>query len=121
MMNFAVVTITENKNGYESRHNDIELQQILFYSTQFHSGKNFESSSNHGVEVQASPIVIDFPFMDCMGTLVDDLREYPIRACPECWRFFCVNCKFLHLGMTLKDEEEEEEDEDDEGEEEERG
>ncbi|WMV32346.1 hypothetical protein MTR67_025731 [Solanum verrucosum] len=102
------------------------------------------------MEVPASPIVIDYPFMDCVGTLVDDLREYPIRACTECWRLFCVNCKYLHLGMTcenyqfsrqlnflywmhhyggyhdeLEEDEEEEEDEDDdgdeEGEEEERG
>ncbi|WMV32352.1 hypothetical protein MTR67_025737 [Solanum verrucosum] len=102
------------------------------------------------MEVLASPIVIDYPFMDCMGTLVDDLREYPIRACPECCRLFCVNCKCLHLGMTCEnyqfsrqlnlfswkhhyggyhdeleeDEEEKEEDEDDddddEGEEEEK-
>ncbi|WMV32315.1 hypothetical protein MTR67_025700 [Solanum verrucosum] len=62
-------------------------------------------------EVLASPIVIDCPFMDCMGTLVDDLREYPIWSCPECWRLFCINCKCLDLGMTW-DEEEEEEDED---------
>uniref|UniRef100_M1DP66 Zinc finger, RING-type; Zinc finger, C6HC-type n=1 Tax=Solanum tuberosum TaxID=4113 RepID=M1DP66_SOLTU len=53
------------------------------------------------MEVLASPIVIDFPFMDCMGTLVDDLREYPIRACPGS-RLFCVNCKCLRLGMTCE-------------------
>ncbi|WMV32343.1 hypothetical protein MTR67_025728 [Solanum verrucosum] len=102
-------------------------------------------------EVLTSPIVIDFPFMDFMGTLVDDLREYLIRECLECWRLFRVNCKCLRLGMTCEnyqfsrqlnllywqhhyggyhdeleeDEEEEEEDVDDdddeEGEEEERG
>ncbi|KAG5598764.1 hypothetical protein H5410_030134, partial [Solanum commersonii] len=175
LLNFDVTSIIENKNIYESRDNGIELQQILFYSTQFHSGKNLESSSNHGVwkkpleieyygtncnhryceeciqnyigkkinkdihemvsmkfpasdcngildidsimpvdflmqvrddiqlmEVLASPIVIDYHFMDCIGTLVVDLREYPIRACPECWRLFCVNCKCLHLGMTCE-------------------
>ncbi|WMV32351.1 hypothetical protein MTR67_025736 [Solanum verrucosum] len=53
-------------------------------------------------EVLATPIVIDCPFMDCMGTLVDDLRECPIRACLECWRLFFVNCKCLHLGMTCE-------------------
>ncbi|WMV32309.1 hypothetical protein MTR67_025694 [Solanum verrucosum] len=53
-------------------------------------------------EVLASPIVIDFSLMDCMGTLVDDLREYLIRACPDCWRLFCINCKCLHLGMTCE-------------------
>ncbi|WMV32322.1 hypothetical protein MTR67_025707 [Solanum verrucosum] len=101
------------------------------------------------MEVLASPIVIDYPFMDCMGTLVDDLREYPIRECPECWRLFCVNCKYLHLGMTCDNhqfsrqlnlfywqhhyggchdelkvdevDEEDDEDDDQEGEEEERG
>ncbi|KAG5598761.1 hypothetical protein H5410_030131 [Solanum commersonii] len=81
------------------------------------------------MEVLASPIVIDCLFLDCVGTPIDDLREYPIRACPECWKLFCINCKCLHLGMTCEnyqfkeDKEEEEEDEDDddddEGEEEE--
>lgn len=50
----------------------------------------------------ASPIVIDFPFMECMGTLIDDLRDYLIRSCLDCWRLFCVNCKCLHLGMTCE-------------------
>ncbi|KAG5598763.1 hypothetical protein H5410_030133 [Solanum commersonii] len=31
-------------------------------------------------EVLASPIVIDYPFMDCIGTLVDDLRECLIKC-----------------------------------------
>ncbi|KAG5598767.1 hypothetical protein H5410_030137 [Solanum commersonii] len=53
-------------------------------------------------DVLASPIVIDCPFIDCMGTLVDDLREFLIRACRECWKIFCVNCKCLHLGMTCE-------------------
>ncbi|KAK4737492.1 hypothetical protein R3W88_001189 [Solanum pinnatisectum] len=171
-----VQTESTNLNGYESGDDDIELQQIIFYSAQFHSGKNSKSSSNHSVgktpveieyfvipnslnlikstttkgessrtfcvicendihemiamkciasdckgildldsimpvdflmrvrdairltEVLASSIFIDFPFMDCMGTLVDDLREYPIKACSECWRIFYFNCKSLHLG-----------------------
>ncbi|XP_049346822.1 uncharacterized protein LOC125811378, partial [Solanum verrucosum] len=213
LLNSTVITITENKNGYESGYIDIDMQQILFYSAEFHLGKNLESSSNHGVgktpveseyfvipnslnlkkstskkgessctfceickkvfpppnkmmqstscnhryceeciqnyigkkinkdiheiiskkcpasdcngildidsimpvdflmrvrdairltEVLTTPIVIDCPFMDCMGTLVDDLRECPIRACLECWRLFFVNCKCLHLGMTCE-------------------
>ncbi|WMV32345.1 hypothetical protein MTR67_025730 [Solanum verrucosum] len=54
------------------------------------------------IKVLASPIFIHCPFMDCMGTLVDDLREYPIRACPECCRLICVNLKCLHLGMICE-------------------
>ncbi|WMV32308.1 hypothetical protein MTR67_025693 [Solanum verrucosum] len=121
LLNYTVIAITENKNGYESGDNDMELQQILFYAAQFHLGKNLESSPNHGVAIKpveieysvipnslnlkknidsimpvdflmrvryvirltkvlASAIVIDRPFMDCMVTLVDDLREYPIRG-----------------------------------------
>ncbi|WMV32338.1 hypothetical protein MTR67_025723 [Solanum verrucosum] len=40
--------------------------------------------------------------MDCIGKLIDDQRGYPIRACPECWKLFCVNCKSLHFGMTCE-------------------
>uniref|UniRef100_M1CU40 Uncharacterized protein n=1 Tax=Solanum tuberosum TaxID=4113 RepID=M1CU40_SOLTU len=177
-----VIAITENRNGYESGDDDIELQQILFYSAQFHSGKKINkdihemiamkcpASDCKGIldldsimsvdflmrvrdairltEVLVSSIFIDCLFMDCMGTLVDDLREYPIRSCPECWRIFCVNCKSLYLGMTYENyqfsrqlnllywqqqyggyhdeleedekEEEKENEDDDEGEEEER-
>jgi len=32
LLNSTIIAITENKNGYESGDNDIELQQILFYS-----------------------------------------------------------------------------------------
>ncbi|KAG5598772.1 hypothetical protein H5410_030142 [Solanum commersonii] len=151
------MAITENNNGYESRDDDIELQKFLFYSAQFHSDKNLESSSNNGVgkkpieieyyvkklnkdihevsikcpasdceeildidsimpidfliqvrdvnrltEVLPSPLIIDFPFVDCIGKLIDDQRGYPIRACPECWKSFCVNCKSLHFGMTCE-------------------
>ncbi|KAH0710828.1 hypothetical protein KY290_010473 [Solanum tuberosum] len=211
-LNSDVIAITENNNGYKSGDDDIELQTILFYSAQFHSGKNLESSSNHGVgkkpmeidysvipdslnlknsitekgessctfceickdvfplpntmmwgtncnhrycvecihnyigkkinevihevsircpasdckeildinlimpidflirvrdasrlmKVLASPLVIDCPYMDCMGKLIDDQQGYPIRACPKCWKIFCVNCKSLHFGMTCE-------------------
>ena len=43
------IAITEYNHGYKSVDDDIELQNILFYSAQFHSGKNLESSSNYGV------------------------------------------------------------------------
>lgn len=49
LLNFNVIGITKNKNGYASGDNDIEIQNILFYSTQFHLDKNLESSHDHGV------------------------------------------------------------------------
>ncbi|XP_049397173.1 uncharacterized protein LOC125861283 [Solanum stenotomum] len=211
-LNSDVISITENNNGYKSGDDDIELQNILFYSAQFHFGKNLESSSNHGIgkkpmkieyfvipdslnlknsitqkgesscifceicedafslsntmmwgtncnhryceecihnyigkkinevihevaircpasdckeildidlimpvdflirvrdasrliKVLALPLVIDCPYMDCMGKLIDDQQGYPIRACPECWKLFCVNCKSLHFRMTCE-------------------
>ncbi|WMV32297.1 hypothetical protein MTR67_025682 [Solanum verrucosum] len=165
--------IIENNNGYKSGDDDIELQKFLFYSAQFHSGKNLKSSSNNSekpIEVEYSvildslnlkncitekgessctfceicknvfslpntimwgticnhryceeciqnyivrdvnrltnvlplPLIIDCPFMDCMGKLIDNQRGYPIRACPKCWKLFCVNCKSLHFGMTCE-------------------
>lgn len=210
-LNSDVIVIGDNEkeNDYKSEDDDIELQQILFYSAQFHSGKKLESISNkasgkkvvetkHSVinlensirekgessctfceicedafpqpntliqgtncdhhyceeciqnyigkeinkdinnvlmkcpvsdcmgildlesivpveflnrvgdafretQVLASPMVVDCPFMDCTGTFVDDKRAYPIRACPKCWRIFCIKCRALHLGMTCED------------------
>ncbi|XP_060203100.1 uncharacterized protein LOC132631546 [Lycium barbarum] len=41
-------------------------------------------------EVLASPCVIECPFLDCIGELVDDKKGFLIRACPECRRIFCA-------------------------------
>ncbi|KAG5615356.1 hypothetical protein H5410_015180 [Solanum commersonii] len=38
----SLMPINKNDNGYKSEDDDIKLQQILFYSSQFHSGKNLE-------------------------------------------------------------------------------
>uniref|UniRef100_M1E0M5 Zinc finger, RING-type; Zinc finger, C6HC-type n=1 Tax=Solanum tuberosum TaxID=4113 RepID=M1E0M5_SOLTU len=57
---------------------------------------------NRLTEVLPSSLVIDCPFMDCMRKHIDDQREYPIRACPKCWKLFCVNYKSLHFGMTCE-------------------
>uniref|UniRef100_M1DYX6 RING-type domain-containing protein n=1 Tax=Solanum tuberosum TaxID=4113 RepID=M1DYX6_SOLTU len=58
LLNSTVIAITENRNGYESGDIDIDLQQILFYSAQFHSGKNLELSSNYGVG--KTPVEIEY-------------------------------------------------------------
>lgn len=42
-------------------------------------------------EAMASSIVIYYPFMGFIGTMVDDLREYPITAYLECLTLFWVN------------------------------
>lgn len=216
LLNSDIVDCNQNNNNYVSEDDDIELQQILFYSAQFHSGKNLESISNNvadmeieemkhhviygsinledstcekgessytfwefceicenkfplpnnlmqgtncyhyycveciqnyvgkkinkdiyelivkcpasncdgildlksimpsdylsrvenafqEIEALASSTVVDCPFMDCTGTLMDDKKGYPIRACPKCWRIFCIKCRDLHLGMTCED------------------
>lgn len=54
------------------------------------------------MDVLASLREIHWPFMDYMGTLVDDLKEYFIRECQECWRIYSVNCKCLNLGITCE-------------------
>ncbi|MCD7460635.1 RING finger protein [Datura stramonium] len=52
-------------------------------------------------EVLASPQEIGCPFGDCTGKLVDDKKGFLIRACPQCWRIFCVVCREAwHVGMT---------------------
>lgn len=52
-------------------------------------------------QVLASPQEIGCPFGDCKGKLVDDKKRFLIRACPECWRIFCVMCRgSWHAGMT---------------------
>uniref|UniRef100_M1DVY1 Uncharacterized protein n=1 Tax=Solanum tuberosum TaxID=4113 RepID=M1DVY1_SOLTU len=135
LLNYVVTAIIKNKNINESGDNDIELQQILFYSAQFHSDidsimrVDFLMRVRDAIqlmEVPASPIVIDCPFMDCMGTLVDDLRDIRLGHVPSVGDF---SVSIHHYGgyhdELEEDEEEEEEDEDDddddEGEEEERG
>lgn len=51
------------------------------------------------MQALASSTIIDCPFMDCTETLMDDKKVYLIRACPKCWRIFCVKCRDLHLEM----------------------
>ncbi|KAG5598789.1 hypothetical protein H5410_030159 [Solanum commersonii] len=134
LLNYAFIAITEDKNDIDA------IMPVDFFMR--------VRDAIRLMKVLASPIDIDCPFMDFMGTLVDDLREYSVRACPECWRLFCVSCICLHLGVICEnyqfsrqlnlfysqqhyrgyhdeleedeEEEEEDEDDDDEGEEEER-
>lgn len=48
----------------------------------------------------ASCYVIECPFMDCSGYLMDDKKGYLIRTCPKCWTIFCVRCRdHWHMGM----------------------
>ncbi|XP_075112209.1 uncharacterized protein LOC107799213 [Nicotiana tabacum] len=55
-------------------------------------------------EVLASPLVIECPFLDCTGVLIDDKKRFLIRACPKCWRIFCVMCRdSWHMGMSCVD------------------
>ncbi|WMV32360.1 hypothetical protein MTR67_025745 [Solanum verrucosum] len=97
LLNSVVVAITENKYGYDSGDNDIELQQILFYSTQFHSCKKFNKDIHEMISMK-------HPAFECNGILdIDSIMPVDIlMACLECWRLFCVNCKCLHLGMTCE-------------------
>ncbi|WMV32321.1 hypothetical protein MTR67_025706 [Solanum verrucosum] len=86
LLNSTVIAITENRNGYESGDIDIDLQQILFYSAQFHSDidsimpVDFLMRVRDDIqltEVLALPIVIDCPFMDCMRSLYGDTAQAP--------------------------------------------
>ncbi|KAI7986633.1 AT-rich interactive domain-containing protein 4 [Camellia lanceoleosa] len=44
---------------------------------------------------------LDCPFEDCEERFVDDERGFKIRACPKCWRLFCVVCKTgWHMGKS---------------------
>lgn len=53
--------------------------------------------------VLAEPIYIYCPFEWCGKRFVDDERGFLIRACPNCWRLFCIQCKVdwhWHMGKT---------------------
>ncbi|PHT60776.1 hypothetical protein T459_15834 [Capsicum annuum] len=168
-----IFDINKNEEDIMDDNDDMQLQQILFYSAQFHSGKNLESSSsnaadvfppntliqgnscqhlycieciqkyiakkinddihevkcpivnckrtvdlelllpydvldrvenaNREAKVLASSYIMDCPFEDCTGNLVDDGKGYLIRACPNCWRIFCVRCRAAwHCGITCE-------------------
>ncbi|KAI7986642.1 E3 ubiquitin-protein ligase RNF14 [Camellia lanceoleosa] len=44
---------------------------------------------------------LDCPCADCEERFVDDERGFKIRACPKCWRLFCVVCKTgWHMGKS---------------------
>ncbi|KAF3659305.1 E3 ubiquitin-protein ligase like [Capsicum chacoense] len=202
--------VNENEEDIMEEDEDIQLQQILFYSAQLHSGKNLESSSNHATgkkavephysfiyksiekvngiwekgessclycdicedafppntliqgiscphlyceecihkyiakqinenieevkcpianckrtmsfelllpydvyhrvedanreaKVLALSYAMDCPYIDCTGKLIDDKKRYLIRACPNCWRIFCVRCQHAwHWGLTCE-------------------
>ncbi|KAM3234296.1 hypothetical protein T459_15830 [Capsicum annuum] len=60
-------------------------------------------NANREAKVLASSYIMDCPFEDCTGNLVDDGKGYLIRACPNCWRIFCVRCRAAwHCGITCE-------------------
>lgn len=51
--------------------------------------------------VLAQPLYIRCPFEWCGKWFVDDERGFLIRACPNCWRLFCMKCKVgWHMGKS---------------------
>lgn len=51
----------------------------------------------------ASCYIIECPFLDCTGYLIDDKKGFLIRACPKCWTLFCVRCEdHWHMGMDCE-------------------
>ncbi|KAK3025151.1 hypothetical protein RJ639_043933 [Escallonia herrerae] len=51
--------------------------------------------------VLASPKMLRCPFKDCLATFVDDERGFLIRACPICWKIFCMKCRVSwHFGES---------------------
>ncbi|TMW80207.1 hypothetical protein EJD97_022791 [Solanum chilense] len=80
------IAITEYNNGYKSRDDDIELQNIIFYSAQFHSGKNLESSSNCGVGKK--PIEIKYSVVPDSPNLKKNINQEGESSCT-----FCENCE----------------------------
>ncbi|WMV32337.1 hypothetical protein MTR67_025722 [Solanum verrucosum] len=76
------MALTENNNGYESGDDDIELQKFLFYSAQFHSGKNLESSSNNGVGKK--PIEIEYYVILDSLNLKNSITKKEESSCTFC-------------------------------------
>ncbi|KAI8544755.1 hypothetical protein RHMOL_Rhmol08G0319500 [Rhododendron molle] len=51
--------------------------------------------------VLAQPMYILCPFEWCGKRFVDDERGFLIRACPNCWKLFCMKCKVgWHMGKS---------------------
>ncbi|CAK9171164.1 unnamed protein product [Ilex paraguariensis] len=51
----------------------------------------------------ASQRVIYCPFEHCQGMFFDDGRGFLIRACPNCWKIFCVQCRVSwHMGLNCE-------------------
>ncbi|WMV32318.1 hypothetical protein MTR67_025703 [Solanum verrucosum] len=101
LLNSVVVAITKNKDGYESGDDDIEVQQILFYSAQFHLGKKINKDIHEMISMK-------HPASDCNGILdIDSIM--PVN--------FLMRHHYRGYHDKLEeDEEEEEEDDDAEGE-----
>ncbi|XP_057504273.1 uncharacterized protein LOC130787832 [Actinidia eriantha] len=53
--------------------------------------------------VLANPVWICCPFAGCGNWFVDDEKGFLIRACPHCWKIFCMNCEVAwHMGRSCK-------------------
>ncbi|KAK4706641.1 hypothetical protein R3W88_033811 [Solanum pinnatisectum] len=74
---FLLLNTLMQGSNYNHRYREECIQN---YIVKIIKGKRKYIPSNY---FQGLPLVIECPFMDCMGTLVDDLRGCPIRECLE--------------------------------------
>uniref|UniRef100_A0A3Q7J9M0 RING-type domain-containing protein n=1 Tax=Solanum lycopersicum TaxID=4081 RepID=A0A3Q7J9M0_SOLLC len=112
------IAITEYNHGYKSVDDDIELQNILFYSAQFHSGKNLESSSNY--DVGKKPIEIKYFVVQDSLNLKNSITQEGESSCTFCeicedvfslsnimmWgtncnHYYCEECIHNYIGKNV--------------------
>ncbi|PHU15057.1 hypothetical protein BC332_16262 [Capsicum chinense] len=91
----------ETENNCESvDDDDMQLQEAIFNSVQklefdFPMVKDVKKK---GIDTSCRLVRINGK----IGKLTDDKRGL-IRACPKCWRVFCVKCKVeWHLGLECE-------------------
>ncbi|GFZ04347.1 ARID/BRIGHT DNA-binding domain-containing protein [Actinidia rufa] len=53
--------------------------------------------------VLADPVWIRCPFVGCEKGIVDDEKWFLIKACPNFWNFFCMDCEVAwHMGRSCQ-------------------
>ncbi|KAL3528546.1 hypothetical protein ACH5RR_007868 [Cinchona calisaya] len=51
----------------------------------------------------ANPRILECPLLFCCAKFVDDNKGFKIKACPGCWRIFCVECRVKwHMGKSCE-------------------
>ncbi|PHT44416.1 hypothetical protein CQW23_13574 [Capsicum baccatum] len=110
----------ENEDDIMDDNDDIQLQQILFYSAQFHLGKNLESSSSN----VAGKKIVELPHSFFYGSIgkLNSIRVEGESSCTycdicedvfppntliqgnSCQHLYCVECIQKYIAKKINDD-----------------